>query len=123
MHHRVSIVPIIYANSISFSSILEIGDSHGINATSRAIAVQREYPLFVEDEASFSSYQIFSEDIPTPVVEEQVRTTFVHDNPVIKVDSVSLIGASNAAIMHIGSTNHIRAVARVKHIRQLLTDQ
>ncbi|MBM6617135.1 spore germination protein GerPE [Bacillus suaedaesalsae] len=122
MHHRVSIVPFVNANSFSFSSIFEIGDSHGINLTSRAIAVQREYPLFVEDEANFSSYRIFSEVIPTPIIEEKVRTTFIHENPIIKVASVTLTGASNSAVLQIGSTNTIRAEARVKHIRQLLSD-
>ncbi|WP_246938665.1 spore germination protein GerPE [Bacillus pinisoli] len=120
MYRRTSIVPHIYVNSLAFSSVFEIGDAHAIDLTSRAIAVQRQYPLFVENEASFSDYQVFSEPIPDPVLDEPVYSTFIHENPVIKVDSVYLIGASNASVMQIGSTKSIKAEARVKHIRQLL---
>lgn len=123
MHHRISIVPIVDINSVSYSSILEIGDSHGINATSKAIAVQREFPLFIENEAEFSKYAIFSEVIPTPVMDEYVRTRFVHENPIIKVASVTVTGVSNASVVQVGSTHTIQAEARVKHIRQLLPDK
>lgn len=123
MNHRISLVPYVYINSVSYSSIFEIGDSHGIDAKSRAIAVQREYPLFLEGEANFRSYRIFSEDIPLPSLDVTVKSRFIHDNPIIKVKSLEIVGTSNASVIQIGSTHQIKAEARVKHIRQLLSDK
>ncbi|WP_456275920.1 spore germination protein GerPE [Bacillus sp. AK128] len=122
MNRRSSIVPNIYINSLAFSSVFEIGDAHAIQANSRAIAVQRQHPLFIENEADFTSYSVFSEPIPSPVIDEPVSTTFVHENPVIKVQSLYVIGASNASVIQVGSTSHITAEARVKHIRQIIDD-
>ncbi|MFD1735246.1 spore germination protein GerPE [Bacillus salitolerans] len=120
MYHRTSVVNNCFVNSISFSSIFEIGDAFKIDANTKAIAVQREYPYFLDDEADFSSYPIFTEPIPTPVHDEDVRTTFIHENPVISVSSTAIIGLSSSSIFQIGSTNHIQSEARIKHIRQLL---
>ncbi len=120
MYHRTSVVPHIFINSITFSSVIEIGDAHKIDANAIAIAVQREYPLFVENEADFSLYRIFTEIIPSPVIDEFVQSTFIHENPIIKVDSLSVTGSSNASVIQIGSTHCVKAEARIKHIRQLL---
>jgi spore germination protein PE len=120
MFHRTSIVPNVFVNSLSLSTVFQIGDTHKINTNSAAIAVQREYPLFLENEADFKSYRIFSENIPTPVIDEVVNSTFIHENPLISVNSISVTGASNASVIQIGSTHKITAEARVKHIRQLL---
>lgn len=120
MFRRTSIVPNIYVNSLAFSSVFEIGDAHAIHLDSKAIAVQRQYPLFVEDEADFTNFSIFSEPIPASVLDEPVQSTFIHENPVIKVQSIYLIGASNSSVLQIGSAKQISAEARVKHIRQLL---
>jgi spore germination protein PE len=119
MYHRTSVVNNAFVNSIAFSSIFEIGDAFKIDATTKAIAIQREYPLFVENEADFSRYRVFTEHIPIPVVDEEVRTTFIHENPVISVSSVQVTGISSSSIFQIGSTNHVRSEARIKHIRQL----
>jgi spore germination protein PE len=124
MYHRTSVVPNIYINSLSFSTVFEIGDATKINTNSIAIAVQREYPLFLENEADFSLYRVFSENIPSPIIDEVVHSTFIHENPIIKVGSLNVTGASNASVIQIGSTSQITAEARVKHIRQLLnTDE
>ncbi|MBM7659815.1 spore germination protein PE [Bacillus mesophilus] len=120
MYRRTSIVPNIYINSLAFSSVFEIGDADTIQANSRAIAVQRQFPLFVEGEADFSDYQIFSEPIPSPDPDETVSTTFIHENPVIKVQSMYVIGVSNSSVIQVGSSRSVNAEARVKHIRQLL---
>lgn len=123
MNPRTSIVPTIFINSIAFSSIFEIGDANRVDANSQAIAVQREYPLFVEDEADFASYQIFSEIIPLPTSYGKVTSTFIHENPIIKVQSLNITGVSNASIVQVGSSKTVNAEARVKHIRQLLDEK
>jgi spore germination protein PE len=120
MYRRTSIVPNIYINSLAFSAVFEIGDADTIQANSRAIAVQRQFPLFLKDEADFSSYPIFSEPIPSPDLDESVSSTFIHENPVIKVQSLYLVGASNSSVIQVGSSKNVKAEARVKHIRQLL---
>ncbi len=121
MNQRTSVVPNIFINSISFSSVFEIGDVSKINTSSQALAVQREYPLFVENEANYSSYQIFSENIPIPVIHEFVDQTFIHENPIIKVDSLKITGISNSSVVQVGSADSLFAETRVKHIRQLLS--
>jgi spore germination protein PE len=120
MNHRTSIVQNTFVNSISFGSIFEIGDAYKIDACSKAIAVQREFPIFLPNEASFTQYKVFSETIPYPGISSEVSSTFIHENPVISVNSISVTGLSSSSILQIGSTNRINAEARVKHIRQLL---
>lgn len=120
---RISVVDLIYVNSVSFSSILEIGDSKKITPVSQALAVQREVPLFFTNEGDFSQYPIFSRELPKVKVAETVNMKVINQNPVIKVDSIKVIGVSSAAVMQIGSTETIHTESKVKHIRKLLDDK
>ncbi|MEH7235541.1 spore germination protein GerPE [Bacillus sp. JJ1562] len=119
---RISVVDLIYVNSVSFSSILEIGDSQKITPVSQALAVQREVPIFFTNEGDFSKYPIFSRELPKVKVTETVNMNIFNQNPVIKVDSVRVTGVSSAAVMQIGSTETIHTESKVKHIRKLLDE-
>lgn len=121
--NRLSVVDFIKVNSLSFSGILEIGDSKKITPYTQALAVQREVPLFFTNEGDFSAYPIFSRELPSVTIEEAVSMDTYHQNPTIKVGSIRVIGVSSAAVMHIGSTGTIRAQSKVKHIRKLLDDE
>ncbi|MGN7296843.1 spore germination protein GerPE [Fredinandcohnia aciditolerans] len=120
---RISVVDLIYVNSVSFSSILEIGDSKKITPVSQALAVQREVPLFFTNEGDFSQYPIFSRKLPIVKVTESVNMEIFNQNPVIKVNSIKVTGVSSAAVMQIGSTETIHTESKVKHIRKLLDDK
>lgn len=117
---RLSSVDFIYVNSVSFSSILEIGDSNKITPTSSALAVQREVPIFFTNEGSFSAYPIFSRELPSVTINEAINMTVWNQSPIIKVGTIKVTGVSSSGVMHIGSTNIIDAKSRVKHIRKLL---
>ncbi|WP_453990536.1 spore germination protein GerPE [Bacillus nitroreducens] len=120
---RISVVDFIKVNSLSFSSILEIGDSMKIKPISSALAVQREVPLFFTNEGDFSQFPIFSRDLPKVEVTESINMRIFNQNPIIKVNSIRIDGVSSAGVMQIGSTETIHTESKVKHIRKLLDQQ
>lgn len=121
MLQRISCVDQIKIDAVSFSSILQIGDSEQIQALSRALAVQREAEVFFDNEGNFAAFPIFSETIPfQPAVEENVVFSTHNLNPVLKVRNIDILGASSSSVVHLGNSCNIAMEARVKHIRQLL---
>jgi spore germination protein PE len=106
---------------MSFSSILQLGDSRIINGFNRALAVQREAEIFYDNEGNFSDYPVFFEPIPLPTLDENISIRTHHLNPVIKVNKIRIVGVSASAIIHVGNSEHVSMEARVKHIRQLLS--
>lgn len=119
MLQRTSVVDHISINTLSFSSIFEIGDAPYINGLSRALAFQRPKPIYFSKEGIFDMYKIFKEEIPLPPLEDSIQTQTCHLKPMIKVGNIDLIGASASSIVQIGSSKNIYLESRVKHIRQL----
>lgn len=120
MFQRTACVDTIKVDSVSFSSILQIGDSQQIQALSRAIAVQREAEIFFGNEGSFAAYSIFSEQIPYLPADENISSSTQNLNPMLKVRNIEIMGVSSSSVVHLGNSSHISMEARVKHIRQLL---
>src|SRR5690606_369836 len=120
---RISVVDFIKVNSLSFSSILEIGDSMKIKPISSAPAVQREVPLLFTNEGDFAQFRIFSRDHTKVEVTESIHMRIFNQNPIIKVNSIRIDGVSSAGVMQIGSTETIHTESKVKHIRKLLDQQ
>jgi spore germination protein PE len=120
MLQRTSIVNNINVETVSFSSIVQLGDSRIINGFSRALAVQRETEIFFAKEGEFSSFPIFSEWIPLPPITEPINISSCSLKPLIKVNQVAIIGLSSSAVLHVGNSETVSMEARVKHIRQLL---
>lgn len=120
MLQRTSYVDKIAVKIASFASIIQLGDSCIINGLSRAIAVQREAEIFLGNEGSFAAYRVFSEPIPLPQIEEAFSIRTHNPKPLIKVQTIDIIGVSSSSILHVGNSKHISMEARVKHIRQLL---
>jgi spore germination protein PE len=120
MLKRSSVVNTVKVNSASFASTIQLGDSCTINGLSRALAVQREADVFYGKEGNFSNYQVFSEPIPLLPITEKITISTHNTLPVIKVNTISIIAMSSAAILHVGNSESISLEARVKHIRQLL---
>jgi spore germination protein PE len=120
MLQRTSYVDNVAVKIASFASTIQLGDSCIINGLSRALAVQREAEIFYGNEGSFAAYSVFSEPIPLPPITEPINFRIHNPKPLIKVQTIDIIGVSSSSILHVGNSKHISMEARVKHIRQLL---
>ncbi|RSK26361.1 spore germination protein GerPE [Bacillus sp. HMF5848] len=118
---RMSFVDAIYFTTITITSTLQIGDSVEILPITRALAVQKVFPTY-NTKVPLPKYRIFSEDIPQPVINEPVQTTFINENPVTRVKSISGQSVSTSSLLHVGNTSVIRAESRIKHIREVLEE-
>lgn len=116
---RLSVVHFLRANTVSFSSVVQIGDSQEVRLSARVLAVQRQFE-YVDSGEFPLVFPVFTKLIPRPPVDQEVvcRLTF-HACPLIAVHSIRIIGISATSAVHIGSTKHVQTESRVKHIRQL----
>jgi spore germination protein PE len=117
---RISYMDDIHIKIISYSSIVQLGDSCIINGFSRAIAVQREAEIYFGNEGNFSAYPIFSDPIPFQPINETLAFSPQNFNPIIKVNHIDIIGISASSLLHVGNSQQVSMEARIKHIRQLL---
>ncbi|KIQ95712.1 putative spore germination protein gerPE [Anoxybacillus thermarum] len=116
---RLSVVHLLRANAVVFSSVVQVGDSQHIRLSGRAVAVQRQFE-YVDSNEFPLVFPIFTKPIPLPPVDhEHVCRHTLHDCPLIAVHSIRIIGVSSTSVVHIGSTKNVGAESRVKHIRQL----
>ncbi|WP_461202558.1 spore germination protein GerPE [Anoxybacillus sp. TBDG-1] len=116
---RLSVVHFLRANAVSFSSVVQIGDSQEVRLSARALAVQRQLE-YVDSREFPLTFPVFTKPIPFPPSDdENVCHYTLHDCPLIAVHSVRVIGISSTSVVHIGSTKTVEANSRVKHIRQL----
>ncbi|WNS76817.1 spore germination protein GerPE [Bacillus sp. DTU_2020_1000418_1_SI_GHA_SEK_038] len=120
MLSRTSIVDQLKADTVAFSSVIQIGDSTYVHGFTRALAVQRETDTFLGNEGNFLSFKAFTISVPLVPIEEVISMQTMHLNPAIKVNNIDINGISTSSVVHIGSSKHISMEARVKHIRQLL---
>lgn len=118
MFQRTSVVDSINISTVSFSSIVELGDATYHQALSRAIAVQRQKELFYGSEGDYKDYAVFKEPIPLIPIIENVESNFENLKPIIKVHHINITGISSASLLQIGNCRHIYTEARIKHIRQ-----
>ncbi|MEK4746373.1 spore germination protein GerPE [Niallia sp. FSL W8-0177] len=122
MFQRTSVVDSINISTVSFSSIVELGDATYHQALSRAIAVQRQKELFYGSESDYKDYDVFKEPIPLIPIMENVECYFENLKPIIKVHHINITGISSASLLQIGNCRHIYTEARIKHIRQFEQD-
>lgn len=120
MLQRTSHVNSFLVEIVSFASIVQVGDSSIVNPLSRALAVQRETEIFYANEGNYNNYPVFSEPIPLPPINEDIRFIPHNLHPIINVDKIHIAGISSSSMLHIGSSQHISQETRIKHIRQLL---
>lgn len=118
MGNRYSIVKEFKIRTLSFSSVLQIGDSKEITSSQKAFAVQRERELFFSSEGDFSQYPIYSESIPFTPPPPPVAISKIDECP-ITVNKIDIIASSFSSVLHIGQTGNVYMEARVKNIRQL----
>ncbi|MFS0824241.1 spore germination protein GerPE [Bacillus sp. 1P02SD] len=120
---RLSVVDYIRINAVLFSSIVEVGDTRRIAPFTQALAFQKEVPLFFSNEGSLSAFPFFKRELPKVKIEDEITMNTFHQNPVIKVNTVRILGISSSSVLQIGSTVEIESKSKVKHIRKLLEKQ
>ncbi|WHY78932.1 spore germination protein GerPE [Neobacillus sp. WH10] len=116
---RTSNVDHLEVKLVSFSSVIQLGDSSIINGLSRALAVQREAEIFFGDEGNFPSYPIFTRPLPLSPITETMSFLQHNINPIIKVNNINAIAVSSSSILHVGNSRNVSMESRIKHIRQL----
>ncbi|TCP31594.1 spore germination protein PE [Scopulibacillus darangshiensis] len=117
---RPSLVHDIHIDSVTLSSVLEIGDSRRLTPSSKVFAVQREYPFYDSRKAVLQNHLFFVPLLKANIY-EPVQTTIVNEpNSSIKVDHLRIIAVSNASVVEIGSTGDIYCEARTKNVRQFI---
>ncbi len=123
MYSRSSLVNWIYVSSHDSSAVIQIGDSNQITPKTKIYALQRQLPIFKGNEVEdLTQYPIYSQSIPLPLLTESLRQTTIHENPIIKVGSIRVIGLAASSVLHIGSTRTIQTESRVKHNREYFYD-
>ncbi|UOR13176.1 spore germination protein GerPE [Halobacillus amylolyticus] len=123
MNKRTVVTESVHVNSFTISSGFLIGDLERLTPTSRVIAIQRENPEVIEENADFNSYPIFQRELPPLLPPLSLPSVFHHHRNEICVDSVTSFGASTASTIQIGGISYIDAHSRVKHIRVLSDEQ
>ncbi|HEX7066479.1 MAG TPA: spore germination protein GerPE [Bacillales bacterium] len=117
MPKRLSLVGNIGVNSSVSSSVIQIGDSVSLTPRSKALAVQKEYPIFRSDEGDYASFDIYSQKIPEVPFPCNVQMTTYNEVPVIKVGNIRVMGIAASGILHVGSTQFTDSESRVQHFR------
>lgn len=115
---RLSVVDHVRFHLMLYSSILQIGDTCYCNPRSRAFSLQRESPIFREQEAE-AFYHTWK---PLPSIPENPRpvTKKTRSYQPIHVGSLDVTTLTGSSIVHIGSTHEILSEAHLKHIRNFL---
>lgn len=117
MAKRLSIVDTINIKSDASSSVIQVGDSVTLSPRSKALAAQKQYPLYQGSEGSFAPFHAFSQEIPKVQPRCNVNMTTHNEVPVIKVNSVHILGVAASSMLHVGSTQYIDSESRVQHFR------
>ncbi|MDF2922656.1 MAG: hypothetical protein K0R57_1570 [Paenibacillaceae bacterium] len=116
---RVSIIGQVRIFSAQLSSIVQFGDSVGISASSRVLAVQREKANFWGSEGDLGRFRIFSQNIPQPLADEPYSFRTENEDAAICVGDVTIYGLSASTVFQAGSNRSIELENRTMHIRQL----
>ncbi|KIL45643.1 spore germination protein GerPE [Jeotgalibacillus soli] len=105
----------VLINTLSFSSVIQIGDSALIDSHSNIIAVHREVEVFFGQEAPFEHYSIFYR--PSAAGRLTMINHLLHPTE-NHAETINIVGISASSVLHVGDSSHVRMVSRTKHIRQ-----
>ena len=104
---RHVLVDNVYIINISNSSACICGESGHIDAYTRALAIQRQVPVFFEDEGNYEDYPIFSRSIPAWQLPSEVDLDVIHDHKTIHVGCLDVIATASASVVQVGSIDTI----------------
>ena len=119
MSVRTSYVRDLQVESVTFSSVLKVGDTQQLKPQARVFALQRQAATFWGNEGDLAQFPIFRQKIPLPPVRKDIFMSNEHHAD-IYVDRVKIVGLSSSAIVHIGTAKNVETEARVKHIRHFI---
>jgi spore germination protein PE len=117
---RISTVHDVLILNVEFSSIVHLGDNVVIKPRSKALAVNRELPVYLGNEGEFANYPLFSRPIPQLEASELIEMDIHNKSGFIKVNHIKILGIAEAAVFQVGSCEVIDAESRIKQFRQLL---
>lgn len=124
MFGHISVVHQASVVSMGISGVFQIGDTNQMELKSRALAVHRETSTFLTREGNLEGFAIFTDDkITIPSRKTNVKMTVINENPFIEVDCVKVYSLLNAACWQIGSVDYVFSNARIKQIRQFITEE
>lgn len=119
MLKRISNVNDVKVNIVAFSSTFQIGDVNKIHGLSNVLAIQKDQAVFINQADEVIDHHSFIEELPFPMMNEQIQTTFINKNPLLRVGKVYLNGLIFSSIFQIGNSEHTHLETKIKHIRQL----
>jgi spore germination protein PE len=120
---RLSIVGDVNVDDFGSSGILHVGDHVATILKSRALAVQREVPMYYGNEGNFDAYPFFSRPFPVPQPPEPVTMSVDNWGSFIRVGSIRILGVASSSLLQIGSNCSTQAEVRIKHFRQFVTNK
>lgn len=120
---RLSIVGNVYIHDIGSSSIMHVGDNVNTALKIRVFAVQREVPFYYGNEGSFQAYPFYQRPFPIPQPPEPFTMCVDNLGSFIRVQNIHILGVSSSSMLQIGSNRITSAEARIKNIRQFVTDK
>jgi len=112
----------VYIINISNSSACICGDSGLIDAYTRALAVQRQVPVFFEDEGNYEDYSIFTRSIPGWQLSSEVELDVINEYKTIHVGCLEVTATASSSVVQLGSNDTMELESRVKAIRHFITD-
>ncbi|NEW08017.1 spore germination protein GerPE [Paenibacillus sp. SYP-B3998] len=118
---RLSIVSTVYVNDVGSSSTLHIGDHVSTTLQSRAFAVQREVPLYYDNEGNFDEYPFYIRPFPIPQPPEPVAMSVDNWGSFIRVGGIRILGVASSSLIQIGSNCNTRSETRIKDFRQFVS--
>lgn len=120
MFKRTSRIDQMNINILGNSSVLQIGDTVEIDASTYTLAIKRDREFFSGGEESFGDYAIFTLPLLLQPVYEQIYYKKQNKQPEIHVPRINITAVSNASVAQIGSNKKIKLDSRIKNIRQIL---
>ncbi|HEU5138712.1 MAG TPA: spore germination protein GerPE [Bacillales bacterium] len=117
MPKRLSLVDTVEVNSSVSSSVIQVGDSVKLTPRSKALAVQKEYPIYRSDEGDYTAFDVYAQKIPEVPFECNVKMSTYNEVPVIKVGNIRIMGIAASGMLHVGSAQSTDAESRVQHFR------
>ncbi|UOQ46890.1 spore germination protein GerPE [Gracilibacillus caseinilyticus] len=105
--------------SLSYSSIFQIGDAKKIEPKADVLAVQKEGGISSDKGFELDQYPIFNTEV-YPIQDPEIVTgEHCHYHSNISVSTIFINGVSSSSVVQLGSNKHINALSKIKHIRIL----
>ncbi|SHM43808.1 spore germination protein GerPE [Gracilibacillus kekensis] len=117
MEFRTTKVKDIKVSSLTYSSLLQIGDAKQIDSKLDALAVQKEGGADSDKGFELERYPIFDTTINPFPDPETVEGIHCHHRKDISIPTIDVTAISSSSIVQLGSTDSIQSLARQKHIR------